>query len=104
MRQTTLLTIFLAVVTSVALLYLKYEVAHLEDELKLLNKSIEIDRQAIHVLNAEWSHLNDVERLKSLAHKYLEIRPTDPFQMREVRGLSKIEVVDDPDLEGISSK
>jgi len=33
--------------------------------------------------------------------RYLELRPTEPKQLKEFRGLFNIQVVDDPDLEVI---
>ena len=100
MRQTTIFAIFIAAIMSVSLFYLKYEVTNLEDELNLLNDAIISDREAIHVLKAEWSHLNNLNRLRDLAKRHLKImQPTDPKQLQEARGLSYIKVVDDPDLE-----
>ncbi|MFP6760302.1 MAG: hypothetical protein VB856_01230, partial [Rhodospirillales bacterium] len=59
------------------------------------------EREAVHVLKAEWSHFNDVGRLKGLSMRYLELRPTEPKQLKESRGIFNIQVVDDPDLEVI---
>lgn len=100
MRQTTILTILVAAVMSVGLFYLKYEVTNLESELDVLNRSIIDEREAIHVLKAEWSHLNDVDRLKDLAKRYLEMQPTDPTQIKKATELSKIQVISNPDDEG----
>ena len=82
MRQTTILALSMAAVMAVALFYLKYEVTDLETELDALNRAIVSDREAIHVLKAEWSHLNDVGRLKDLADRYLYLEPTDPAQIK----------------------
>ena len=68
-RNTTLLAILIVAVTGVALFYLKHEVTNLEDELKTLNRSIVAEREAVHVLKAEWSHFNDVGRLKELINE-----------------------------------
>lgn len=82
MRQTTILTLLLAAVMSVALFYLKYEVTDLEQELDVLNRAIVTDQEGIHVLKAEWSHLNDVARIKNLALRYLEMKPTKLTQIK----------------------
>ncbi len=100
MRQTTIFTILVAAVMSVALFYLKYEVTYLEGELDALNQSIVDDRESIHVLKAEWSHLNDVDRLKDLAQRYLDMQPTDPEQMKRVVDLTEVKIIADPDAEG----
>ena len=99
MRQTTIIAILLTSVMGVALFYLKHEVTNLEDELNQLNHSIIIEREAVHVLKAEWSHLNDLSRLRDLSIRYLDLRPTKPQQIKEARGLPKIQVVGDPDLD-----
>ena len=103
-RHTTIFAILITAVMGVALFYLKYEVTNLEDELKSLNRSIIAEREAIHVLKAEWSHLNDIGRLKELSVRYLDLRPTDPVQIREAKGLTSVHVVSDPDLEVIVKK
>lgn len=90
MRSTTLLFLLLAGALSIALFSVKYQVQDLEDELKTLNKSIISERQAIHVLNAEWSHLNNPERLGNLAAKYLGMRPVDPSQLADFRDIERL--------------
>ena len=104
MRQTTVLTILLAAVMSVALFYLNFEVTELEDELDSLNEKIISDRETIHVLKAEWSHLNDVNRLRDLAKRYLEMQPTAPVQVKQAEDFSNIHVIDDPDGEGLEPR
>ena len=99
MRQTTIFTLFVAAVMSFALFYLKYEVTNLENELNSLNRSIISDREAVHVLKAEWSHLNDLDRLKDLATRHLKLQETDPTQIKDAKDLSHVQVVNDPDLE-----
>ncbi len=69
------------------LVSVKYRVLDLEDELVRLNQEIAIDRQAIHVLKAEWSHLNDPERLGALARRYLGLGPVLPEQMGTLASL-----------------
>ena len=88
MRQTTIFTLLLAAIMSVALFYLKYEVTDLEQELDILNKAIVTDQEAIHVLNAEWSHLNDVARIQDLAKRYLKMIPTELNQIKSAKDLS----------------
>lgn len=81
MRQTTIFTLFVAAVMSVALFFLKYEVTNLEEELDTLNRAIDSNHEAMHVLRAEWSHLNDIERVRVLSHRYLELGPTSPLRI-----------------------
>ena len=81
MRQTTLFTLFAAVLMAIALFYLKYEVNSLQDELAQLNGDIARDKESIHVLRAEWSYLNETGRLRELAKRYLDLEPTRPDQI-----------------------
>lgn len=87
MRHTTLFTLLVAAFMSIALFYLKYEVSSLESELSFLNRAITDDREAIHVLKAEWSHLNDSYRLRDLAARHLKMAPTLPEQIVTADGL-----------------
>ncbi len=81
MRRTTLLILLLAGALGVALFAVKYEVQDLEQELIDLNRAMIADRQAIHVLKAEWSHLNNPHRLRVLARRHLGMAPVEPAQL-----------------------
>jgi len=81
MRQTTIFTLLVAAVMSVALFFLKYEVTHLEEELDKLNRTIDQNQEAMHVLRAEWSYLTDIERVRALSHRYLDLGPTNPIRI-----------------------
>ena len=92
MRHTTLLCLLIAGAISIALFSVKYQVQDLEDDLSRLNSSITIERQSIHVLNAEWSHLNNPERLEKLARWHLGMQPIDPVQMTNFTGMERIKL------------
>ena len=98
MRQTTILTLILAAIMSIGLFYLKYEVTDLEQELDTLNNAIVTDQKTIHVLNAEWSHLNDFSRIQDLAKRYLNMAPTEPNQIKTIQDLSS-DVINKEDKE-----
>ena len=85
----TLLTLLFAGAISLVMFSVKYEVQDLEDELSRLNRSIIAERQAIHVLKAEWSHLNNPERLRSLARRHLGLKPVEAKQFGIFSGLPK---------------
>ena len=88
MRRTTVLFVFLAAALSLALFSLKYQVQDLEDEFVALNRSILAERRATHVLEAEWSYLNDPVRLAALAARHLGLRPVESEQMGTLSTLS----------------
>jgi cell division protein FtsL len=86
-RQTTLIAILTSVVIGIALFALKYQVRDLESELTGINRQIIANREAIHVLHAEWTHLNDPDRLASLAKRLLQLQPVTPDRIGTVAGL-----------------
>lgn len=83
------LVIWLIVVTAVAvgLYHVKYEVQRLEAELDQVNREIRQEREALHVLEAEWSYLNRPRRLARLAEKHLDMRPLQPEQIIRIEQL-----------------
>ncbi|MBT3359400.1 MAG: hypothetical protein HN403_07210 [Rhodospirillales bacterium] len=89
-RQATLLAILLAAALSVVLFGVKYQVQDLEDELSSIDRGILNEERAIHVLRAEWSHLNDPERLRRLAERHLDLRPVSARQVGAPQDLSEL--------------
>ena len=57
------------------------DVQNLERELASINEEIENDIRDIHILEADWSELNNPERLKSLAGKYISLDFVKPEQI-----------------------
>lgn len=57
------------------LLVMKNQVQTLENRLVSINKDIETDIKTIHILQAEWSHLNSPSRLRKLAEKHILLNP-----------------------------
>jgi hypothetical protein len=75
MRAVTLLWAVLAAVAGTGLFLLKYQVQAEERHLRDVRKDIAGSEQAIHVLKAEWSYLNDPMRLREQAERHLDMRP-----------------------------
>jgi hypothetical protein len=73
----------------VVLFALEFQVRKLEDELAGLDRSIVAESQAIHVLKAEWSYLNDPWRLRRLAERFLELTPVRPEQLSSLADLPR---------------
>lgn len=48
---------------------MKNQVQNLENELASINRNIEEDVKTIHILKAEWSHLNNPSRLRALGNE-----------------------------------
>lgn len=77
----TFLWFILAGAVGIFLFLLKYEVQALETHLADLNSSIRSDQQSIHVLKAEWNHLNDPARLRKLSMRHIELKSILPNQL-----------------------
>lgn len=71
------LTLFMTFGTFV----MKNRVQDLEKELIAINQTIKEDIKTIHILKAEWSHLNNPERLRNLAQKHIALNPVKAEQI-----------------------
>jgi cell division protein FtsL len=87
-KHTTVLFLLLAVGLALVLFSVKYQVQDLEEELGQLNREIANERQATHVLKAEFSYLTDAERLRRLSDRYLDLEPVQPRQIGSFAALS----------------
>lgn len=79
-------TIILAFL-GVGLFQVKYNVQAKERELREVRRQIEANLTSIHVLEAEWSYLNDPLRLADLARRHTELLPTTPAQIGDIASL-----------------
>tara|TARA_R110000772_G_scaffold268571_1_gene396444 strand:- start:180720 stop:181154 length:435 start_codon:yes stop_codon:yes gene_type:complete len=86
-KRTTFLALVLAAVMSLGLFMVSYQVQDLEDQLDALNRGIARDNRAVHVLQAEWAHLNDPQRLRLLAERYLGLEPIATKQLGAVEDI-----------------
>ena len=86
-KRTTFLALILAAVMSLGLFMVSYQVQDLEDQLESLNRGIARDSRAVHVLQAEWAHLNDPQRLRLLAERYLGLEPIATKQLGKVEDI-----------------
>lgn len=67
-------------------LYLvKYQVQDVKDEVTALEAKVRQEKQAIGLLQAEWSYLNHPERLESLSQHYLDLQMFSPEMVRQWR-------------------
>lgn len=60
---------------------MKNQVQNLETELASINRNIEEDVKTIHILKAEWSHLNNPSRLRALATKHISLNQVKAEQI-----------------------
>jgi cell division protein FtsL len=66
---------------AVALFQLKHKVNEQERELARIHSKIYSTEESIHILQAEWSYLNEPGRLQALAEKHLKLMPSDTIQL-----------------------
>lgn len=71
----------------VGLFQVKYNVQSKERELREVRRQIEANLTSIHVLDAEWSYLNDPLRLADLARRHTDLQPTTPGQIGDIAAL-----------------
>lgn len=89
MRSTTLLWLFLAAVCGGVLFYTTQRVTDGRARLAILDEDIRKETETIRVLKAEWSYLNQPERLEKLAREYLELAPLKARQFATVPELAE---------------
>jgi cell division protein FtsL len=80
MHRSTFFLIFLALFLGFVLFKVKYEVVAIEEELRQTLAQIRKEEENMHILKAEWSHLNEPQRLQKLA-QYLDIKPIKTEQI-----------------------
>lgn len=54
-----------------SLFVVENEVQGMREDLKEINRQIVADREAIHIMQAEWAYLTQPERIALLSNKYL---------------------------------
>lgn len=81
MRSPTLFFVVITTGVGLGLFQLKYQVMNLEKDYHRIHKTIRETHEAIHVLRAEWTHLNDPKRLQRLCERYLAVAPIKGSQL-----------------------
>jgi len=70
------------IVVAIALFAVKYDTGKLAGEIAGLNRQIAKEREAIGILRAEWSLLNQPDRIQKLASKHLNLAPVSAAQIK----------------------
>ena len=86
-RGSTVLFAVLAVLMGATSIVIGTEVRDLEDRLAGILRDIAREQEAVHVLRAEWSYLNQPERLDALARRHLGLREPEAAQTMRVSDL-----------------
>ena len=81
LRFVTLFVFILLFGVSAGLYHVKYSVDRMERQGLSLKAKIADEHAAIRILDAEWSSLNNPERLQKLSSRYLELAPVEVVQV-----------------------
>jgi len=65
----------------------KYRVQSLDEELARTDRQIRDDEDALHVLRAEWSYLNQPARLDELTQRHLQLVPIATRQLGQLAAI-----------------
>lgn len=92
LRLSTLFWALIAVAVGLFLYQVKHEVQGLEQQLARTNRAIGAAHERIHVLHAEWSLLNEPDRLRALATRHLDLVPMRPAQFAGTQAIAALPV------------
>lgn len=90
LRLSTLFWALIAVAVGLFLYQVKHEVQGLEQQLARTNRAIGAAHERIHVLHAEWSLLNEPDRLRALATRHLDLVPMRPAQFAQAQAIAAL--------------
>ncbi len=85
--KTTVICALMAVVAGVWMFVVKHRIQSLEGELQGLQRAVVAEQEAIHVLTAEWSYLNQPARLDELGRRLIGLVPMTAAQQTDLAGL-----------------
>jgi hypothetical protein len=80
-RPATLISFALALGLGFGLFKVKYAVQGEEQQLVAIEDQIVNDRNAIHILNAEWSQETQPDKLGAMAERHLALAPVKPANL-----------------------
>ena len=88
-RISTIFWMILIVSAALGLYVVKYQVQSMQEELAKQENILRDEREALHVLEAEWAYLNKPQRLQQLADKYLATTPALSKQISSIDTIPK---------------
>jgi len=81
MRVVNTAAIMITLALAFALYHVKYETQAEERQIRDLKVDLAQEQDAIQVLRAEWSLLNQPERLEELVSRHTQLAPLEPAQI-----------------------
>ena len=86
-RILNIVSFMMSVVLAVVLYTVKYDAQVEVRRIKDLKVEIRREAQTINILRAEWSYLNQPDRLKRLAERYTKLMPLSASQIVTINNL-----------------
>jgi cell division protein FtsL len=96
-RFGTLISVAILSLSIFGLFQVKYRVQNMREALTEINRQIEQEQEAIHILKAEWTYLNQPERLRKLVAKHLQLAPMQLAQVNKVHNNLPVYHIDNLD-------
>ncbi len=86
------LLIYMAVIALVAcgVYFVKYSAQDMQRKVAALEAQLQQEKEALHLLRAEWAYLNRPERLRRLADKHLQMVPVVPAALTSLPAIPAI--------------
>lgn len=89
MRKATIFWLCLAAVCGTLLFHTSQEVTDGRSALRKMEREVLREEESLRVLQAEWSYLNQPERLEKLAREYLELQPLNGKQFARISDINE---------------
>lgn len=86
-RISVVIWILVLALLGIGLFQVKYNVQAKEAELRGIKRQIDSNLSTMHVLEAEWSYLNDPVRLADLTRRHTDLLPTQANQIKTLADL-----------------
>ncbi|MEQ8287028.1 hypothetical protein [Thalassospira sp.] len=86
-RAVTIIGLFLTILIGAGTYWVSHEVERLEKRYAEIQTNILAEQESIHVLQAEWSYLNNPERIERLSQEYLSLDQIKVLQMASIDDL-----------------
>ena len=86
-RAVTIIGLLLTIIIGAGTYWVSHEVERLEKRYAGIQSEILAEQESIHVLQAEWSYLNNPERIERLSQEYLSLAQIDTLQMASIDDL-----------------
>lgn len=84
MRTNTVISLMVILVLILGVTRVKYVVGDVKRDVKQMELQLAAEQAKMHVLQAEWAHLNRPERLAALNEQHLALVPLSATAMQEM--------------------